>query len=78
MELKAKLKRINKMVVTKIVGIILIGIGTYLFKLGCSYDDSDTYNLMNIRLIGIAVLCIIGGIAILLSSKTFGEIFVVL
>lgn len=66
------------MVVTKIAGIILIGIGICLFKLGCSYDDSDTYNVMNIRLIGSAVLCIIGGIAILLSSRTFGEIFGIL
>ena len=62
------------MIVTKLFGIILIFIGIYFIKTGLKYDDKVGHNLMNIRMIGIAVLLFIGGIAIIFSSKSLCEI----
>jgi hypothetical protein len=63
------------MVVTKLFGVILVFIGIYFFKTGLKYDDKVGHNLMNNRMIGIAVLLFIGGSAIIFSSKSLCEIF---
>lgn len=60
---------------TKITGILLILSGFYLFRLGLRYDDSDSGNLMNVKLIGSAVLLFIGGIALVFTSKSMCDIF---
>ncbi|HMS70448.1 MAG TPA: hypothetical protein PKD18_20015 [Saprospiraceae bacterium] len=60
---------------TKVFGLLLIAFGAYLFKIGLKYEDSDSGHLMNIKLIGSAILLFIGGIALLLTSKSLCEIF---
>lgn len=64
--------------VTKIGGILLLVLGIYIFKIGLKYDDSNSGHLMNVKLIGSAVLLVIGGIALALTNKTMCEIFGVL
>ena len=63
---------------TKISGVLLIFIGIYLLKIGLKYEDGDSGHLMNIKLIGIAVLLFIGGVALCFTSKSLCEIFGIL
>lgn len=60
---------------TKIGGILLIILGIYLFKLGISYEDKDSFHLINVKLIGSSILLFIGGIVLMLTSSTMCEIF---
>lgn len=59
---------------TKVSGILLLALGIYIFRIGLKYDDSDSGHLMNVKLIGSAVLLVIGGIALIFTSKTMCEI----
>lgn len=59
---------------TKISGVLLIVLGVYIFRIGLKYDDSDSGHLMNVKLIGSSVLLVIGGIALIFTSKTMCEI----
>lgn len=51
----------------KFLGVILILIGAYILKIGFRYNDSDSYYLMNVKLIGSSILLFIGGIALICS-----------
>lgn len=59
---------------TKIWGVLLIVFGIYIFKLGVKYEDSDSGHLMNVKLIGTAILLIIGGVTLCFTSKSMCEI----
>ncbi|GEM_PF-6181721 len=59
---------------TKVCGVLLIVFGVYIFRIGLKYDDSDSAHLMNVKLIGAAILLVIGGLALILTSKTMCEI----
>ena len=62
-------------ITTKIVGLLLIGLAVYFFKIGLEYDDSESYYLMNIKLIGVSLLLLIGGIALLVTQNSISQIF---
>ena len=54
--------------ITNILGFLIILISLIFFKMGLTIDDSESgYHLMNINLIGIAILLFIGGIALLIT-----------
>ncbi len=60
---------------TKIVGLLMLFLGVYLFSLGLRIDDSECYHLLNVRLIGTAILLLMLGFVFLISDKTFCEIY---
>jgi len=39
----------------KLISVILILFGVYIFKIRLRYDDSDSYFLMNVKLIGSSI-----------------------
>ena len=60
---------------TKLLGLVLFITGIYLFKLGLKIDDFKGAHLMNIRLIGSALLLFVGGVALIVTEKKLCEIF---
>lgn len=60
---------------TKILGILFFVLAMYLFKLGLKIDDSIGRHIMNVRLIGSAVLIFLLGLAFLLTTKSLCEVF---
>lgn len=73
------MKKIELMIMTKVAGILLIGISLWLFRMGIRFNDSGHgARLTNVRLIGGAILLFIGGITLCFTTKTLCEIFGVL
>ncbi len=60
----------------KLLGLIILLIGIWFFRLGLKYKDSGygAY-LTNLSFIGVAILFFILGIGFITSKKSFCEIF---
>lgn len=66
----------RRVMVVKAIGLLFIVLSILLFRKGFSNNDSGHGgNLTNVRLVGGALLLIIGGVALILSTKTMCEIF---
>lgn len=59
----------------KLIGVLIIILGLFAFRLGIKYKDSGGTKISNVDLIGGAILLFVMGVGFLLSDKTLCEIF---
>ena len=64
------------MIINKIIGILVILLGTLSLLSGLKFDkNNNLHYIPNVRLIGVGQLVFVLGIAFLFTKKTFCEIF---